>query len=52
MRHIFIIDGGNAAEEFPFGSMLYSFFVHEWRPCEHSSVQTLQDGPMPLHDGR
>lgn len=25
MRHIFIIDGGNAAEEFPFGSMLYSF---------------------------
>lgn len=28
------------------------FFVHEWRPCEHSSVQTLQDEPMPLHDGR
>ena len=25
MRHIFIIDGGNAAEEFPFGSMLYGF---------------------------
>lgn len=25
MRHIFIIDGGNAAEEFPFGSMLYCF---------------------------
>ena len=25
MRHISIIDGGNAAEEFPFGSMLYSF---------------------------
>ena len=49
MRHIFIIDGGNAAEEFPFGSMLYSFSSTNG---DHVNIQvcrrcTIKRKPVP-----
>lgn len=52
MRREFIIDGGITTEEFPLGSMLCRFSSTKWQPCGYSSVQTLQDGPMPLQDAR